>query len=73
MFNQLYQNYKAILDINKLEKAIVIYDNTTDTLHINIEDKEADEVILLENSIIVRIKDGIVIGLSIQGVSRSSS
>ncbi|MEM1526757.1 MAG: DUF2283 domain-containing protein [Ignisphaera sp.] len=63
---------KVVVDLGKLEKAIVIYDQLTDTLHINLADEEAEETLLLENGIIVRIKNGSLVGLSIQGVSKQS-
>lgn len=72
MESSLPQSPRKIVEIEveKLEKASIIYDNSTDTLHINLSEEEADEVILLENGVIVRIKGGILIGLSIQGISR---
>lgn len=63
---------KVVVDLSKLEKAIVIYDQLTDTLHINLTDEEAEETLLLENGIIVRIKNGSLVGLSIQGISKQS-
>lgn len=60
------------LDLQKLENATIIYDETTDTLYVNMDEEEADEVIMLENNVIVRIKRDTVIGLSIQGVTRYS-
>lgn len=60
------------VDINALGNAMIIYDPTTDTLHINITDEEADEVILLENGIIVRIKNGMLIGITVQNITRST-
>jgi len=63
-------NRKVLLDIDMLEKATIVYDSTTDTLHINLSEEEAEEVTLLENNIIVRIKDGKLVGLSIQSVTR---
>lgn len=58
----------VIIDLSKLEKAIIIYDQLTDTLHINLVDEEAEETLLLENGIIVKIRNGSLIGLSIQGI-----
>jgi len=55
-------NRKVLLDIDMLEKATIVYDSTTDTLHINLSEEEAEEVTLLENNIIVRIKDGKLVG-----------
>lgn len=61
---------KFELDLDKLEKALVIYDHATDTLHISLSDEEADEVMLLENGIIVRARGGLLIGISVQNVSK---
>lgn len=63
---------KLELDLGKLEKAVIIYDRTTDTLHISLSDEEADEILLLENGVIVRIKEGILVGLSVQNISKYS-
>ncbi|MEM3980344.1 MAG: DUF2283 domain-containing protein [Ignisphaera sp.] len=62
----------VIIDLSKLEKAIIIYDQLTDTLHINLVDEEAEETLLLENGIIVKIRNGSLIGLSIQGILKHS-
>lgn len=63
---------RVILDLIELEKATVIYDNITNSLHIVISDEEADEILLLENNIIVKLSQGRVVSLTIQDVSRSS-
>lgn len=63
---------KFELDLDKLEKALIIYDRATDTLHITLSDEEADEVMLLENGIIVRTRGGLLIGISVQNISRFS-
>ncbi len=63
---------KAILDLSELEKAIVIYDVMTNTLHIIISEEEADETILLENNIIVKFSQGKIVSISIQDVLKSS-
>lgn len=61
---------KIEVELDKLEKALIVYDRSTDTLHINLSDEDADEVVLFENGIIVRIKSRTLIGLSIQGMTR---
>lgn len=63
---------RVLLDLSELEKAIVVYDSVTNTLHIILSNEEADETILLENNIVVRICRGRVIGISIQEVLKSS-
>lgn len=63
---------KIELDLDKLEKALIIYDRATDTLHINLSDEEADEIILLENGVIVRVKGELLVGLSVQNISKFS-
>lgn len=66
------QTKNVFIDLSKLEKAVIIYDQLTDTLHINLADEEAEETLLLENGIIVKIKNGSLVGLSIQGVLKQS-
>lgn len=63
---------RVTLDLMELEKATVIYDNITNSLHIVISDEEADEILLLENNIIVKLSQGRVVSLTIQDVLRSS-
>ncbi|MEM2262478.1 MAG: DUF2283 domain-containing protein, partial [Ignisphaera sp.] len=63
---------RVTLDLMELEKATVIYDNITNSLHIVISDEEADEILLLENNIVVKLSQGRVISLTIQDVLRSS-
>ncbi|MCS7111886.1 MAG: DUF2283 domain-containing protein [Ignisphaera sp.] len=63
---------RVVLDLSELERAAVVYDNITNTLHIVISNEEADETILLENNIIVKISCGRIISISIQEVLKSS-
>ncbi|MEM2389253.1 MAG: hypothetical protein QW215_03325, partial [Ignisphaera sp.] len=49
---------RVTLDLMELEKATVIYDNITNSLHIVISDEEADEILLLENNIVVKLSQG---------------
>uniref|UniRef100_A0A7J3QDN7 DUF2283 domain-containing protein n=1 Tax=Ignisphaera aggregans TaxID=334771 RepID=A0A7J3QDN7_9CREN len=63
---------KVILDLSELEKATVIYDSITDSLHIVLSNEEADETILLENNIIVKLNQRKIISLTIQDVLRGS-
>ena len=58
------------IDISDLEKAFIQYDEASDTLYINLSDEEADEVLMLENNIVIRIKEGRLIGLTILELSR---
>jgi uncharacterized protein YuzE len=58
------------LDLAMLEKATIVYDQLTDTLHINLSEEEAEETILLENGIVVRVKNDKLIGLSVQSISK---
>ncbi len=61
---------KLVLYLDELEQALVQYDESSDTLYINLSDEEADEILLLENNIVVRAKDGRVIGLTVLELSR---
>lgn len=63
---------KVVLDLSELEKATVIYDSITDSLHIVLSNEEADETILLENNIIVKLNQRKIISLTIQDVLRGS-
>jgi len=63
---------RVILDLSELEKATVIYDSITDSLHIVLSNEEADETILLENNIIVKLNQRKIISLTIQDVLRGS-
>jgi uncharacterized protein YuzE len=58
------------LNLAMLEKATIVYDQLTDTLHINLSEEEAEETILLENGIVVRVKNDKLIGLSVQSISK---
>lgn len=58
------------MDLDELEKAFVQYDEASDTLYINLSDEEPDETVLLENDIVVRIRNGRIIGLTILNLSR---
>ncbi len=58
------------VDLDELEKAFVQYDEASDTLYINLSDEEPDETVLLENDIVVRIRNGRIIGLTILNLSR---
>jgi hypothetical protein len=63
---------RVILDLSELEKATVINDSITDSLHIVLSNEEADETILLENNIIVKLNQRKIISLTIQDVLRGS-
>ncbi|MCC6016344.1 MAG: DUF2283 domain-containing protein [Desulfurococcaceae archaeon] len=67
-----YRSRTVVVDIAMLENATIVYDQVTDTLHISLSKEEAEEVILLENGVIVKIRDGKLVGLSVQGISRYS-
>lgn len=72
MTSELSLEKKALIDLIKLGQAMIVYDEMTDTLHINLVDDEADEVLMLENGVIVRLKEGFVIGFSIPNILRHS-
>jgi|UniRef100_A0A7J2TBL2 hypothetical protein len=59
-----------LISLRGLGNAKIIYNSAVDTLHIVIDEEEADKAILLENNIIVRIKNGRVIEIEIQDVSK---
>lgn len=61
---------KLALYLDELEQALVQYDESSDTLYIILSDEEADEVLLLENNIVVRAKNGRIIGLTVLELSR---
>ena len=63
---------KVCVDLDKLEKALIVYDTATDTLYVNISDEEADEVIMLENGVVVRLRGSDIVGLSIHNVSEKT-
>ena len=59
-----------LISLRGLGNAKIIYNSAVDTLHIVIDEEEADKAILLENNIIVRIKNSRVIEIEIQDVSK---
>jgi len=59
-----------LISLRGLGNAKIIYNSAVDTLHIVIDEEEADKAILLENNIIVRIKNGRVIEIEIQDISK---
>uniref|UniRef100_A0A7C4FAF4 DUF2283 domain-containing protein n=1 Tax=Ignisphaera aggregans TaxID=334771 RepID=A0A7C4FAF4_9CREN len=59
-----------LISLRGLGNAKIIYNSAVDTLHIVIDEEEADKAILLENNIIVRIKNGRIIEIEIQDVSK---
>ena len=61
---------KLVIYLDELEQALVQYDESSDTLYINLSDEEADEVLLLENNMVVRVKEGRIIGLTVLELSR---
>ncbi len=63
------ESRRFVLDLEKLSKAIVRYDEATDTLYLVLSDEEPDETLLLENDIVVRIRGNEVIGITIRGIS----
>ncbi|MEM3973990.1 MAG: DUF2283 domain-containing protein [Ignisphaera sp.] len=58
------------IDLKDLEKAKIIYDRASDSLHIIIDEEEADKALLLENNIVVRIKDNRIIEIEIQDIGK---
>lgn len=59
----------ARLNLEDVERASLLYDPTTDMLHIILSDEEADEVILLENNLVLRLKDCRLIEIDVAGLS----
>ncbi len=71
MSEQSSEDHKKLaLYLDELEQALVQYDESSDTLYIILSDEEADEVLLLENNIVVRAKNGRIIGLTVLELSR---
>ena len=66
--NMVKEEY--VVNLKALENAKIIYDSVADSLHIIIDEGEADKALLLENDIVVRIRGNNIIELIIQGISR---
>ncbi|NPA97566.1 MAG: DUF2283 domain-containing protein [Crenarchaeota archaeon] len=58
----------AVIDLEELGRAIVSYDDVTDTLYIVLSDEEGEESLLLPNDIAVRISRGRVVSITVRGV-----
>jgi uncharacterized protein YuzE len=58
--------------IKKLDDIWIDYDRSADTLYINFGDEveEADEAILVGEDIIVRIKNGEIVSITINNLSK---
>jgi len=70
MFSESEEELIAKVDLKRLAKASFIYDDASDTLHIQISNEEPDETVMLENDIIVRLKSGLIVELAITGIKR---
>jgi len=70
MFSESEEEFIAKVDLKRLSKANFIYDDASDTLHIQISNEEPDETVMLENDIIVRLKSGLIVELAITGIKR---
>ena len=63
-------NEEYVIDLKSLGNAKIIYNSVTDTLHIIIDEGEADKAMLLENNIVVRIRNGRVIEIGIPDITK---
>jgi hypothetical protein len=63
-------NEEYVVDLKNLGNAKIIYNSVTDTLHIIIDEGEADKAMLLENNIVVRIRNGRVIEIGIPDITK---
>jgi len=61
---------QLVVYLDELEHAFIRYDELSDTLYINLSNEEADETLLLENNIIVHVKNNKIIGLTILDLLR---
>ncbi|HID80636.1 MAG TPA: DUF2283 domain-containing protein [Ignisphaera sp.] len=61
---------QLVVYLDELEHAFIRYDEISDTLYINLSNEEADETLLLENNIIVHVKNNRIIGLTILDLLR---
>jgi len=59
-----------VISLDDIEKAIVLYDESLDTLYIEVPQTDAEEAILLENDIGIRIKGNRVVGIIVYNVSK---
>lgn len=61
---------QLVVDLDELEHAFIRYDELSDTLYINLSKEEADETLLLENNIIVHVKNNKIVSLTILDLLR---
>ncbi len=59
-----------MINLKSLEKAKLIYDKVSDSIHIIIEEEDADKAVLLENNIAIRIKNGKIIEITIYDLTK---
>ncbi|ADM27920.1 conserved hypothetical protein [Ignisphaera aggregans DSM 17230] len=59
-----------VISLDDIEKAMVLYDESLDTLYIEVPQTDAEEAILLENDIGIRIKGNRVVGIIVYNVSK---
>jgi len=60
------------IDLEELENAIVKYDEVEDALYIVLSDEEEDEMLLLSNDIVIKLRGGRVISMTVRGVKERS-
>jgi len=70
MCSESEEEFIAKVELKRLAKANFIYDDASDTLHIQLSNEEPDETLMLENDIIVRLKSGLIVELAITGIKR---
>ncbi len=59
-----------VISLEDIEKAMVLYDESLDTLYIEIPQTDVEEAILLENDIGIRIKGNKLVGIIVYNVSK---
>jgi len=61
---------ELVVYLDELENAFIRYDELSDTLYLNLSNEEADETLLLENNIIVHVKNNRIVSLTILDLLR---
>ncbi|WP_317896468.1 DUF2283 domain-containing protein [Pyrofollis japonicus] len=70
--NELFEKRPKKLCIKDIEKLYIEYDKQSDTLYIHFADpeEEAEEAMLIGDNIVVRIRDGEILGITVMEFMR---
>jgi len=60
------------IDLDELENAVIKYSDIEDALYIVLSDEEEDEMLLLSNDIVLKLRNGRVISITVRGVKERS-